>query len=304
VPGQEGRSPLVPLMADSVQPKTVDAGRYATRASTGHVLARSISVARGLRVRTVGTRLLGILAPLIVWEFLTRGGVLPREYLPPTSVIIAKMWDLLGQQAFWSDVGLTLEGWAIGFGISIAVALPLGLIVGTNAYLYRGCRIFVEAMRPIPSVALIPLAVLIFGISTEMKVFLVAFATFWPIFIQSIYGVQDVDPIARDTARSFGLGRRAIFFRVTLPSAAPYIATGLRLANALAIILAITAELVAGVPGLGRSILLAQSGGTNDLLYALIAATGLLSFALSAAFSRAERRLLHWHTNYRAGGKS
>jgi ABC-type nitrate/sulfonate/bicarbonate transport system permease component len=255
-------------------------------------------------VRTVGTRLLGILAPLIVWEFLTRGGVLPREYLPPTSVIIAKMWDLLGQQAFWSDVGLTLEGWAIGFGISIAVALPLGLIVGTNAYLYRGCRIFVEAMRPIPSVALIPLAVLIFGISTEMKVFLVAFATFWPIFIQSIYGVQDVDPIARDTARSFGLGRRAIFFRVTLPSAAPYIATGLRLANALAIILAITAELVAGVPGLGRSILLAQSGGTNDLLYALIAATGLLSFALSAAFSRAERRLLHWHTNYRAGGKS
>src|SRR6185437_7960040 len=202
VPGQEGRSPLVPLMADSVQLKTVDAGRYATRASTGHVLARSISVARGLRVRTVGTRLLGILAPLIVWEFLTRSGVLPREYLPPTSVIIAKMWDLLGQQAFWSDVGLTLEGWAIGFGISIAVALPLGLIVGTNAYLYRGCRVFVEAMRPIPSVALIPLAVLIFRISTEMKVFLVAFATFWPIFIHSISALPAVPPIARDTARS------------------------------------------------------------------------------------------------------
>lgn len=241
----------------------------------------------------------GVVAAVALWELLPRIGVLPAQYIPPASRVIPKMWDLLGTGSFWTEVAQTMEGWAIGVGLSALVGIPVGLLVGANQYLYRATRVTVEFLRPIPSVALIPLAVLIFGISMNMKVFLVTFATFWPILIQSIYGVQDVDPVARDTARSFGLGRLTIFFRVTLPSAAPYIATGLRVASALGIILAITAELVAGVPGLGQSILLAQSGGTNDQLYALIVLTGLLSFALSAILRRVERYVLRWHQSYR-----
>ncbi|WP_324274917.1 ABC transporter permease [Blastococcus brunescens] len=114
-----------------------------------------------------------------------------------------------------------MQGWAIGLGISILLAAPLGVLIGSNAYLDRATRATVEFLRPVPSVALLPLAILVLGISMDMKIFLVAFATFWPILVQAIYGVQDVDPVARDTARSFGVGRVAIFFRVTLPSAAP-----------------------------------------------------------------------------------
>jgi ABC-type nitrate/sulfonate/bicarbonate transport system permease component len=215
------------------------------------------------------------------------------------SVILPELWRLLGETSFWAAIGNTFEGWAIGVGIAAAAGIPLGLFIGSNAYLYHATRVTVEFLRPIPSVALIPLAILIFGISLNMKIFLVTFATFWPILVQSIYGVQDVDPVARDTARSFGLGRVTIFLRVTLPSAAPYIATGLRLATALGMILAITGELVAGVTGLGRNILLAQSGGTNDELYALILATGLLSYWLSASFGRIERYALRWHESHR-----
>lgn len=242
---------------------------------------------------------MGVAAALALWELLPRVGILPRESIPPASVVIPEMFDLLGQHSFWIDVGGTLSAWAVGMSISICVAVPLGLLIGVNPYLYRATRAAVEFLRPIPSVALIPLAILVYGITFDMKVFLVTFATFWPLLIQSIYGVQDVDPVARDTARSFGLGRLVVFFKVTLPSAAPYIATGLRLASALAIILAITAELVAGVPGLGRSILLAQSAGANDLMYALILVTGLLSYGLSAALRRTEHHVLRWHQSHR-----
>ena len=249
--------------------------------------------------RSATSSWMGVVAALALWELLPRLGILPAQYIPPMSTVVPEIGRLMTESSFWSTVGSTLQGWAIGVGLSTLFGVPLGLLIGANQYLYRGTRVLVEFLRPIPSVALIPLAILIFGISLEMKVFLVAFATFWPILIQSIYGVQDVDPVSRDTARSFGLGRITIFFRVILPSASPYIATGLRLASALGIILAITAELVAGVPGLGRSMLLAQSGGSNDELYALIVVTGLLSYWLSVGLLNIERHVLRWHQSHR-----
>jgi ABC-type nitrate/sulfonate/bicarbonate transport system permease component len=254
---------------------------------------------RGSRPARAALGWTGLLAALALWEALPRLGVLPGDYIPPASRVLARLVALLGTGAFWGDVGATLQGWAVGLFISAVVAIPLGLLIGTNAYLYRATRAIVEFLRPIPSVALIPLAILVYGISFNMKVFLVTFATFWPILIQAIYGVQDVDPVARDTARSFGLGRVSTFVTVSLPSALPYIATGLRVASSLALILAITAELVAGVPGLGRSILIAQSSGRNDTMYALIVTTGLLGYGLSALLRRAERRVLRWHASQR-----
>jgi ABC-type nitrate/sulfonate/bicarbonate transport system permease component len=117
----------------------------------------------------------------------------------------------------------------------------------------------------------------------------------------TLYGVKDVDPVATDTARSFGLTRFQRLSRVTLPSALPYLATGLRIASAVSLILTVTAELVIGAPGLGRSINLARTGGNEELMYALIITTGVLGLLLNAIFVRAERRVLHWHPSQRGG---
>ncbi len=173
------------------------------------------------------------------------------------------------------------------------------MLIGFNQYVYRGLRPIIEFLRPIPSVALIPLAILVYGTGLESKVFLAAFAATWPLLIQTIYGVRDLDPVQRDTARSFRISRRDRLLSVSLPGAIPYIATGLRISSATALILVVTAELVIGAPGLGRAINAARAGGVPDLMYALTIATGLLGMALNAIMVRVERRVLHWHPSYR-----
>ena len=183
-----------------------------------------------------------------------------------------------------------MQGWALGLGIAAALGVPLGIIIGSNRLLYRACRGLIEFLRPIPSVALIPLAILIYGTGMQSKVFLAAFASFWQVIVATLYGVQDVDPVATDTARSFGFSRFKRLFRVTLPSAVPYIATGLRIASAVSLILTVTAELVIGAPGLGRAINVARSGGNEELMYALILTTGILGLLLNMVFVKVEKR--------------
>jgi ABC-type nitrate/sulfonate/bicarbonate transport system permease component len=241
----------------------------------------------------------GLLGVLALFELLSRAELINPRFFPPVSEMFGRLVEEAGTGAFWSAVGNTLQGWALGLGIACAIAIPAGILIGSTPLLYRALRGVIEFLRPIPSVALVPLAVLIYGSGLESKVFLAAFASTWPLLMQTLYGVQDVDPVATDTARSFGFSRGARLLRVTLPSAVPYIATGIRISAAVALILVVTAELVIGSPGLGRQINLARQGGNVELMYALILATGLLGMALNAVFARAEHRVLHWHPSQR-----
>ena len=234
-----------------------------------------------------------------LWELVVQVGIVAETNIPPASAALSELVSQFGDGAFWSAVGSTLEGWAAGLGIAIALGVPLGLLIGSSRWAYRALRVPIEFLRPIPSVALIPLAVLIYGQGLQSKVFLAAFASFWPQLIQTIYGVQDVDPVATDTARAFQLGRFERLWRITVPSAVPYIATGIRIASAVALILCVTAELVIGSAGLGREINSASSGGNVDLMYAMIIATGLLGWLLNIAATLVERRVLHWHPSQR-----
>jgi ABC-type nitrate/sulfonate/bicarbonate transport system permease component len=242
-----------------------------------------------------------VLGVLVLFEVLPRIGVLPRDHFPPISETLSTLGEELGEASFWKAVGNTLQGWALGLGIAAGLAIPIGIVIGSSRLLYRAMRGVIEFLRPIPSVALIPLAILIYGTGLESKVFLAAFAAFWQLLVATLYGVQDVDPVATDTARSFGFSRLQRLFRVTLPSAVPYIATGLRIASAVSLILTVTAELVIGSAGLGRSINLARSGGNEELMYALILTTGILGVLLNGIFVHAERRVLRWHPSQRSG---
>lgn len=275
-------------------------------------MARAVSLVTGLGAGRTGHRVpdwalpwLGSLGFLAVWELVPRIGLLPSDEFPPVSKAAVALVDLAGTGDFWTAVWNTMQGWALGLGIATLIAVPIGIAVGSLPLLYRALRAVLEFLRPIPSVALIPLAVLVLGVGLDSKVFLAAFASTWPILMQSLYGAQDVDPVAMDTARSFRLSRRQRLLRVTIPSAVPYIATGMRISSSIALILAVTAELVIGSPGLGREINLERQGGSVDDLYALIAVTGLLGWLLNSMFVRGEQRVLRWHPSHRereAGG--
>jgi ABC-type nitrate/sulfonate/bicarbonate transport system permease component len=241
-----------------------------------------------------------VVVVLVALELLSRAGALDPNDIPRVSQVLSRLWEQLGDGEFWSAVGETLKGWGLGLAISIAGGVLIGLALGLSELGYRALRVPIEFLRPIPSVALVPLAVLVYGTGLQSSLFLVCYAALWPVLLNTVYGVRDVEPVALDTARMYGLGRLERLRRVVLPGAVPYIATGVRVAASIALILAVTAELVIGSPGLGRAITVAESSGAVDLMYALVLATGLLGLALNALLSRAERRVLRWHPSRRA----
>lgn len=244
--------------------------------------------------------LAGIVCFLLVWEVLPGFGIVNPRYLPPASEAIAELFREFGQMEFWVAVGETLLAWGIGLGIAVGLAVVLGFVIGYSPFLRKFTHSTVEFLRPIPSVALIPLAVLLFGVKIESTLMLVVYASFWQVFIQVLYGVADVDNVAMQTAKSYGLGTFARIRHVVFPTALPYLMTGVRLGAAVALILAITAELVIGAPGLGREIALAQSGGAVAAMYALILATGLIGVLINMLMRWIERKTLSWHSSIRS----
>jgi ABC-type nitrate/sulfonate/bicarbonate transport system permease component len=243
--------------------------------------------------------LLGLLGFALLLELLPRLGVVDRAALPPTSEILRALVDVLGTASFWTALGETMRAWAIGLTIASVAAIAVGLLLGSVPALRAATASTVEFLRPIPSVALIPLAVLLYGTSIEATLLLVVYACFWQVLVQVVSGVADVDPVAADTARSYGLGPLARVRWVTWPTALPYVMTGLRLAASVALVLAITVELITGAPGLGSEIALAQSGGAVALTYALVVVTGLVGVLINLLARAVERRALSWHPSVR-----
>jgi len=260
--------------------------------------ARPGAVARGLRGGLLGV--LGFAAFLVALEILPRTGVVEPQYLPPLTDILGALGTLLGEGGFWSAVLDTLQGWFLGLLIAVVLGIVVGFVIGTVPVLRELTASTIEFLRPIPSVALIPVAVIAFGTSLRSVLLLVVYASFWQVLIQVLYGVNDVDPVARDTARTFGLGRWKRIVHVTWPTALPYVFTGVRLAAAVALILAVTAELIIGAPGLGNEINVANGSAAVPRMYALVLVTGVLGVLVNVGFRAAERRLLSWHTSIRS----
>jgi ABC-type nitrate/sulfonate/bicarbonate transport system permease component len=243
--------------------------------------------------------IVGTLCFVLLLELLVRSGVIDSRLLPPPTEIAETLWDEAGSSEFWTAIGNTLRSWAVGLALAVALAVPAGIVIGSNEWAYRSVRFFVDFVRPIPSIAILPLLMLVVGIDPKLKIYMIAISAFWPMFFQTAYGIQDVDPIVRDTARSYQVGPMRRFFFVSIPGSTPFIATGLRLSASIALLLAVGTEMVVGLPGLGFEIFAAQYAGHITRMYALVAASGILGMLIGAAFTRVERRALRWHASQR-----
>jgi ABC-type nitrate/sulfonate/bicarbonate transport system permease component len=242
---------------------------------------------------------LGLALVAAVLEVLPRLDIVDRRYLPPFTSMAASLGAQLGDGDFWVALGETLWGWALGLAVAMLAGIAFGVAIGSVPLLRAITASTIEFLRPIPSVALIPLVVLIYGSQPQSALVLVVYAAFWQVLVQVLYGVADVDPVVRDTARSYRFSRWTIVRAVVWPTALPYVVTGFRLAAAVALILEITAELVIGVPGLGRSIGVAQSSGAVAETYALVIVVGVIGVLVNISARAVERRVLRWHTSVR-----
>lgn len=240
----------------------------------------------------------GVIGSLVVFaaaEAFTRAGLVTEKYLPPASSILGETVRLFGRADFRSSLWYTLEACLIGMAIATVVAVPIGMLLGLSKTLYSGAITIIELLRPVPSVALIPLAILLYGRGTEMKVAIIVYACTWPILFNSIYGMRSVDPVAVDTARTLGYGRAKTSLLVNLPSASPFIFTGFKIAASIAVILAVSSELIAGgSKGIGIWMLEASSVGNQQRVYAVTIVAGLIGLALYLVLGAVERRLFAW----------
>jgi len=242
---------------------------------------------------------LGIAVALVVLELAPRVGVVPRSSFPPASEVLTTLMGMLGTRELWGAIGDTVDAWVRAMLIATLVGVPLGLLIGASRVAALLCRSTIEFLRPIPSVALIPVLVLIYGTRSSLTVALGALAAAFPLLFQAMYGVADVEPTAKDMSRAYGLGWYDRVRYVTLPSCAPYVATGLRISASVALILVVTGEYVAGVPGLGQKVFVSQSGGAYDRVYAWVIVTGVLGLLVNVGFRAVERLYLWWHPSQR-----
>ena len=250
------------------------------------------------RLRGGWRGLSGIVVVVILAELASRTALISPAALPPISEVLVEAARLLLDGAFLAEVRATVVAAGTGLGLATLVAVPVGLLLGSFRLANQAASAVIEFLRPIPSVALIPLAILVYGQGAQMKIALVVYACLWPIVFNTVYGVRDVEPLAKETARVYRTARLRVLTHVLLPSAAPFIATGIRIAAAIALIVTISAELLAGAAsGVGSWILAMSSGGASlSLVYAGTLFAGLLGLILNTSLVAVERRLFRWNS--------
>lgn len=246
----------------------------------------------------------GSLGFLLIWQIFSAVGPVSSHYLPPPTVVAAEFVQNLSDPDYWIAVGYTLRSWLIGVVLSTLSALVLGVIIGSSAFLRQATHSTIEFLRPIPAVALIPLAALLYGPVLSAELLIVVYACFWIVLVQVLYGVADVDKVATDTALTLQMNFWQRVRYLIFPTLLPYLMTGVRLAATVALILAIGVELIIGTPGLGLDVALAQINDDAPGMFALIVTAGVLGMLVNWLMGTVERKVLFWHASVRGGARS
>lgn len=247
-----------------------------------------MAVAKG----TVGAAIVGLAYQCVHWS-----AIVDQRVLPSVFAILAEMLHLLTSLEYLQAISETVVPALIGLTIASMVGIPLGLLLGISPLAERFSRGLVDVMRSLPGTALIPIFMITIGTGSMMKVLLVVYVGVWPILFNTMYGIAAVDKVAIESALSCRVSGPALWRRVMLPSAAPFIATGIRYALPIAIVIVIADELVVGSPdGIGGYLMQAQTGMVwrPDVIYAVLLTAGVVGFVLNLTMDALCERVVGW----------
>jgi ABC-type nitrate/sulfonate/bicarbonate transport system permease component len=231
---------------------------------------------------------------LIVWQIIGSVGPLAGDSFATATEAIAALWLLLGEPEFWIAVWQTLQMAFIGLLISVAIAVPLGFLIGLSRFSFRSTKFTFDFLKVIPPIVVIPIAILVIGPDVKMGIVLVVFANTFSVAIQTAYGVRDADPVLLETMRCYRMGLFQQIWYARLPSAAVQIGIALRIAISASLVVSVVAGLLGGAGGLGSLLALTQTSGNSDKTYAIVLFLGALGVAVSRLLVRGQRRVIFW----------
>jgi NitT/TauT family transport system permease protein len=239
-------------------------------------------------------RSLLVLALLALWEAVPRFGLADPAFLPPFSDVIAAGWQLAQSGELYDDVAASLLRALSGFLISVVLIVPLGLAVGWYARLGDLLNQFIEVCRNTAPLALLPVFILLLGIGELSKITMVIYSCAWPLLLNTIAAVKQVDPLLVKSARTMGANPQQLFRKVILPAALPTIFVGIRLASASAMLVLVASEMVGAKAGLGYLIIYSQYSFLIPQMYFGILGITIIGLTFNAVLEALERRLMRW----------
>lgn len=253
-----------------------------------------------LRSRVSGIVL--IVALLVLWQVSALYWVGSPSW-PPLTAVFAALIDGLRSGELFDIFGSSLYRMLVGYALGVGAALGVGLLMASVRVAYLALEPLVELLRPIPIPAIVPPLILLLGIDDALKIFIVAFAAFFPVLVNTIGGVRAVDPVAINVARTLRVGRLRTVSHVVLPASLPYVMAGMRISLALALIVTVVAEMIAGSAGIGYYLMTMQYAMRSADMYAAIVLLAAVGYLLNRGSLAVERRLLHWYQNAEAAGE-
>ncbi len=265
-------------------------------AKTSPAAKISVRLSSFWNTRTIGIVFIALL--LVLWEITAACEFFPPMSFPRISSIMSTWWQLAISGELLGEVLPSLWRMFAGYFIGVMIGVLIGLMMGYIPFFYNLLEPITEVLRPIPSPAYLPIVILFLGIDDEMKIFMVAFASLFPVLLNTYSGVRSVDPIQLQTARTFGLSGRKLLTQIVLPASSPYIFTGMRISLAVALIVMVISEMVAASNGIGYFILSAQRGFKIRDMFAGVLTLALLGYVLNRLFLIIENRVLAWHYGY------
>jgi ABC-type nitrate/sulfonate/bicarbonate transport system permease component len=243
-----------------------------------------------LNAKTVQNWLIPVLV-VVLWEGLGRTDLLPR-YLSSPSAILEALWELAASGELFVALGVSLYRVSVGFAIGTAA----GIIVGLGAGLLLRVRHFfdplVSFLYSVPKIAFLPIFLLLFGLGHWSKISMIAFSTFFPVFVASRHALMSVNQVLVWAARNMGTPRGAIFFRVMIPAAAPQLFAGIRIGLAHAFVILFAAELIGSNVGLGTIITDGEDSVRFDIMFAGIICFAVIGFVSDRILMAVRRHVL------------
>lgn len=239
-------------------------------------------------------RTIAIVAFLALWELLPRLGVVDQAFLPPLSVVLQAGWQLILNGQLVTHLEASLLRSITGFLVAIVIAVPLGLLIGWYRKFSDLLSPLLELFRNTAALALLPVFILFLGIGEASKIALIIYACTWPILLNTINGVRQVDPLLIRSARTMGLTPVKLFRKVILPASVPTIFVGIRLAGAFSVLILVAAEMIGAKAGLGYLINYSQYNfQIPEMFFGIICITSV-GLIFNYILLLIERRLTSW----------